>query len=212
LLLAATKGTDSAIGSLSVSVDGQPFTTVVLTQEESDVMTTVDLTKLATTGKHDVVLSFAGSGKVSYNLVSNHHVPWSSVPPEPSGPLAVSVHYDRSSLAVNETVSETVEITNQTAQSKNLVLVDLGIPPGFEVITDDLDLQLSDNKLSKYEVTPRQVVLYVSEIQGGATAKYTYRLRATLPVKASDGGAKVYPYYEPERLSHAPATTLQASL
>lgn len=212
LLLAATKGTEAALGSFSVTVDGQPFATVALTKEESDVMTTVDLSKLATTGKHDVTLSFAGTGKVSYNLVSNHHLPWSSVPPEPARPLTVKVSYDRASLAVNETVSETVDITNQTAQSTNMVLVDLGIPPGFEVQTDDLDAQVSANKLSKYEVTPRQLVLYVSEIPAGATASYTYRLRATLPIKASDGGAKVYPYYEPESSSQAPATTLQASL
>lgn len=212
LLLAATKGTDAAVGTFSVAVDGKPFSSVALTEDQSDVMTTIDLSTLATSGSHDVQLSFAGTGKVSYNLVSSYHLPWSSTPAEPTGPLAVSVSYDRTSLAVNETVSETVAIANLTAQAADMVLVDVGIPPGFELVTDDLDAQLASKMLSKYEVTPRQLLLYVSEIGSSQTVQYTYRLRATLPVKVSDGGAKVYPYYEPERSSHAAETTLQASL
>jgi hypothetical protein len=76
--LAASKGTDGAVGSLGVAVDGAGFTTLALTADQADVMTTVDLSTLASTGKHDVTLTFVGTGNVSYNLVAQHNVPWAS--------------------------------------------------------------------------------------------------------------------------------------
>lgn len=211
LLLAATKGTEGAVGDLTVSVDGSEFATVALTADQSDVMTTIDLASLASTGEHDVVLSFAGTGKVSYNLVAGHHLPWAEIPAEPSQPLSVSVTYDRKTLAINETVTATVSVQNLTSSKANMVLVDLGIPPGFEVVSDDLDTYLTSRKLSKYETTPRQLILYLTALEPNAGANFSYRLRATMPVKASDGGAKVYPYYEPDRESQTVAQTLQVN-
>ena len=46
-------------------------------------------------------------------------------------------------------------------------------------------------------LTGRQLILYVTQIAASATETYTYRLRATLPVQASDGGAVAHLYYEP---------------
>jgi uncharacterized protein YfaS (alpha-2-macroglobulin family) len=210
LLLAAKKGTQGAVGTLTVAVDGSTVSTLPLTEDQSDVMTTLDLGNLATTGTHEVLLSFAGTGKPSYNLVSNYHVPWSAVGEEPQGPLAVSVAYDRTSLSVNQTVSATLKVQNQTEGKVYMTLVDVGIPPGFVVETDDLDAYVQQGKLSRYEVTARQLILYVTEIAAKDTLNIQYRLRATMPVKASDGGARVFPYYEPDRESHAPATVLEA--
>ena len=68
-------------------------------------MTTVDLSTLATTGKHDVTLTFVGTGKVSYNLVAQHHVPWASAPGTPGGPLSVSATYDKTILVLDETAT-----------------------------------------------------------------------------------------------------------
>ena len=39
------------------------------------------------------------TGKVSYNLVSRHHVPWAQVQAVPTGPLSVEIAYDRTTLA-----------------------------------------------------------------------------------------------------------------
>ncbi len=212
LLLAASKGTEGAVGTLTVAVDGTPFTSLALTEDQSDVVTSLDLSSFALTGTHEVLLSFAGTGKLSYNLVSSHHLPWSLVPPAPAGPLAVKLTYDRTSLPVNDLVGATVDVDNLTAATQNMVLVDLGIPPGFEVETADLDQLLPSRVLSKYEVTPRQLILYVSSIAPQARAHIQYRLRASMPVKAADGGAKVYPYYEPTRVSQAASVTLEATL
>jgi hypothetical protein len=212
LLLAASKGTEGAVGTLTVAVDGTAFRSLELTPDQFDVTTSLDLSSFASTGNHEVLLDFAGTGKLSFHLVSSHHLPWSRVPAPPAAPLAVSVSYDRTSLPVNYLVAASVEVTNQTAATQNMVLVDVGVPPGFEVEVADLEALLASSPaLSKYEVTPRQLILYLSSIAPRAKERVQYRLRATMPVKAADGGAKVYPYYEPTRVSQVASKTLEVT-
>ena len=207
LLLAASKGTEGAVGQMGVSLDGQSFATLSLTQNQWDVMQTVDMSTLATTGSHDVVLSFVGTGRVSYNLVSQHNLPWSEVPGEPPGPLTITVSYDKTTLTLDETATATVRVTSNTETIQNMILVTVGLPPGFEVMTEDLDAYKQAGTLSHYELTGKQVTLYLSELTAGATETFNYRLRATMPVKAEDGGAEAYPYYEPDTTTSAASTT-----
>jgi len=62
-------------------------------------------------GTHDVELTFAGTGRVSYNLVSKVHLPWSDVPPEATGPLSISIGYDKTTLTLDDTVTATVQVS-----------------------------------------------------------------------------------------------------
>jgi hypothetical protein len=206
LLLAASKGTDGAVGQLAVEMDGEPFTTLQLTKDQWDVMQTVDMSTLATPGAHDVSLTFVGTGRVSYNLVSKYHLPWSEVPAEPPGPLTIDIAYDKTSLTLDETVTATLSVTSNTGTMQNMILVTVGLPPGFEVMTEDLAVYLQSGKLSNFELTGKQLTLYLSELSAGTTEVFTYRLRATMPVKAEDGGAEAYPYYEPDTKTAAAST------
>jgi uncharacterized protein YfaS (alpha-2-macroglobulin family) len=208
LLLAASKGSDGAVGSLDVGVDGATFTTLALTADQSDVMTTVDLSTLATIGDHAVTLTFVGAGKVSYNLVAQHNLPWASAPATPSGPLSVTVAYDKTSLVLDETATATVVVKNNTASVQNMIMVTLGLPPGFQVATQDLDAYKTSQVLSAYEITGKQLMLYVSTLPASGSQTFKYRLQATMPVTASDGGAEVYLYYQPNQRSAAQAVTL----
>jgi hypothetical protein len=166
------------------------------------------MSALASGGEHSVEVSFLGTGRVSYNLVGSHHLPWSAVPPEPTGPISIAVAYDQTSLAVNDSVRATATIQNLTPATTNMLLVTLGVPPGFEVQTGDFQPYLDAGVLSRAEVTGKQLILYVSELGASQTLSFEYSLRATLPVRASDGGAEVSLYYEPDQKSQAAATTL----
>ncbi|WP_437942506.1 MG2 domain-containing protein [Sorangium sp. So ce341] len=209
LLLAASKGSEGAVGSLSVAVDGEAVSTVALREDQADVMTTVDLTHLATTGAHEVTLAFEGEGKLSYNLVSRHHLPWSTVPSDGGGPLSVSVSYDKTALYVNDIVTASVDVRNTTSSAQSMILVTVGLPPGFQVLTEDLQQYIAAGQLSRFEITGKQLILYVKEIPAGGAASFDYRLQATMPVRAEDGGAEVHPYYQPEQQSFSGAQVLE---
>jgi uncharacterized protein YfaS (alpha-2-macroglobulin family) len=209
LLLAATKGTDGAVGNLDIALDGSTFTTLSLTADQADVMTTVDMSTLATTGDHEVTLTFVGTGKVSYNLVAQHSVPWASDPGTPGGPLSISVSYDKTQLMLDETATATVVVHNNTTSVQNMILVTVGLPPGFQVATEDLDQYKASKVLSAYEMTGKQLMLYLSSLPASTTQTFKYHLQATMPVTASDGGSEVYLYYQPKQRSAASAVTLQ---
>ena len=209
LLLAASQSTDGAVGALNVLVDGVLANTVALTADQSDVMTTVDLSGKAVSGSHDVSVTFAGTGKVSFNMVGKYNLPWSLVPVPPAGPLAITVKYDKTSLYVNDTVEETVDVHNNDASvTQNMVLATVGIPPGFSVVVGDLDTLVQAHTLSKYEVTGKQVIFYISKIAPAGDASLRYGLNATMPVQASDGAAEAHPYYQPSQSAHAAAQTI----
>ena len=75
--------------------------------------------------------------------------------------------------------------------------------------TGDLDAYKTSKVLSAYEITGKQLMLYLSALPASGTQTFKYHLQATMPVTASDGGAEVYLYYQPKQRSAAPAVTLQ---
>ncbi len=211
LLLAAEKGVgDPAAGEVTVLVDGAPFSTVILAADAADVLSTVDLSQLATTGHHDVTLTFAGTGTLNYAVVAKHHVPWVGAD-APQAPLEIALTYDKTSLAVNDTVKAAVTLTNTTGKPLQMAMVTVGIPPGFELDADSLDALKKAGVLSSWEATAKQLDLYVLSVPPGKPLVLEYVLRATMPVKAEDGGATAYPYYQPSEKSHAASVKLEVS-
>jgi hypothetical protein len=211
LLLAASKGTAGAQGSFTVSVDGQPFPVLTLTKEQADVMTTIDLGALATTGAHKVTLTFAGTGQLSYSLVAKHHLPWTMAPADGPSPLALGIAYDKAKLALDEITTATAIVTNRATTQQAMVMVTVGLPPGFQLLTEDLEAQVRSGQFSKYELTGKQLLLYISAMEPAQALAIGYRLRAITPVRASDGGAAAYLYYAPDQRASAAATTLEVT-
>lgn len=72
-------------------------------------------------------------------------------------------------------------------------------------------LQTSSGVLSQYELTEKQLALYLTQIAPSASQAFTYHLVATMPVKASDGGAQAFLYYRPEKKVAAAATQIQVT-
>ncbi len=84
-----------------------------------------------------------------------------------------------------------------------MVMIDLGIPPGFEPSGEDF-AELVDmsrgregGKLEKYTITAKQVILYLDGLNARQAAEFTFRLRAKFPVRAQTLPAHVYEYYNP---------------
>ena len=65
--------------------------------------------------------------------------------------------------------------------------------------------------LRVYELTERQLNLYLSKLDPSGQAAFDYHLVATMPVTAVDGGAQAFLYYQPEKKSTAPAQQLKVT-
>ena len=53
-------------------------------------------------------------------------------------------------------------------------------------------------KIKRYELTGRQILIYVSNLKGGLPLQFTYRLRAKFPLKAQTPPSNAYDYYNPD--------------
>jgi uncharacterized protein YfaS (alpha-2-macroglobulin family) len=83
------------------------------------------------------------------------------------------------------------------------VMVDLGIPPGFDLLSEDLQTyreksaMRKSGKLEKFSLTATQAILYFDAIGAGDTLTLQFRLRAKYPIRAHTFQSRVYEYYNP---------------
>ncbi|MDP6543129.1 MAG: MG2 domain-containing protein [Phycisphaerae bacterium] len=122
-------------------------------------------------------------------------------------PVQIKVDYDRSNLQVGQSVTVKATITNTANAPANMLLADVGTPPGFSVDTTTLEKLRAAGKIDRYTVTSHGVIFYISKLSAGMSITLEYRMTARIPLKAQAAPTTVYPYYEPQQLSAAPATT-----
>jgi uncharacterized protein YfaS (alpha-2-macroglobulin family) len=95
-------------------------------------------------------------------------------------------------------------VKSHVLKTANMVMLDLGVPPGFEVLSEDLEDYRNKNaghksgRLEKFNLTATQAILYFDSIAAGDTVTLRYRLRAKYPIRARTFQSRVYEYYDPE--------------
>lgn len=196
MLMSAEKAAGSVNGELSVMVNGKSAGGVAITPDNADVVKMIDATSLLKTGENRVELSFGGEGQTMYQVVARHFMPWKkSIQQEE--PISIEVNYDKTTLKKDDMVTCTARVVNNRKGDFGMVVIDLGIPPGFEVQSGDLAELVGSKTISKFETTGRQVIVYLDRVVMGKPVEISYRLRAKYPVKAQTPASKVYEYYNP---------------
>ncbi|MFH1530370.1 MAG: hypothetical protein ABIK09_06495 [Pseudomonadota bacterium] len=149
-------------------------------------------------GENTLELDYQGYGNLSYQIVATHFIPWADSDIPADGPISIDVSYDKTQLQVDDQVTATVTVTANSAAVQGMVLVDLGLPPGFQLETDDLVAQKAEMVISEFEVTGKQLLLYLDSLAIGEPRVVTYKLTALYPLKAQTGGSQAYAYYNAE--------------
>ncbi|UCC62944.1 MAG: hypothetical protein JSV36_19705, partial [Anaerolineae bacterium] len=196
--------------TVGLYLDDQLAREVGITPKNADVVHTIYLEGVEA-GTHRLRLDVEGDGSsLLYQAVLAYYVPWEAAPP-PSGEgvIDIEVSYDRTALKVDETMVANVRLSLNQPGTAQWVLVDLGLPPGFEVLTEDLEALMAQSagqktQIKRYELAGRTLRLYLENLQ--ATVRFNFRLRARLVVRAQTGGATVYDYYNPTARDVQPPT------
>ena len=96
-------------------------------------------------------------------------------------------------------------------------MVDLGIPPGFDLLSEDLQAFEEKNtgakagSLEKFSLTATQAILYFNALSPKQTVTLSVRLRAKYPIRARTFQSRVYEYYDPEVNSTASPVRLEVT-
>lgn len=197
LLLAMEKGTSETTAQVTVFANDRKASEFQITPKNSDVMRQVDLKMFVQEGTNRIRIEFHGTGAPLYQITAKHYMPWRFVGGRPE-PLAIDVAYDRTDLTVNDTVNCSVKVTNNQPLTANMVMLDLGIPPGFDVQSGSL-AKLVDNKtIEKFSMTGRQLTIYLDKIEPSQPLMFEFQLKAKYPIRAKSGRSRAYEYYAPK--------------
>lgn len=213
LLTATEKGAADVRGTVTVVLNGKLAQTLLLSSENNDLYHQLVFKGIDQGKTNTVEIRFDGKGGLTYQVVGGYFLPWDLKPAVE--PLSIEVSYDRTSLLQDDIATATATVRNNRDKAAKMVILDLGIPPGFELLSEDLqDYQdknagLRSGHLSKFSVTATQAILYFDSFAPGDTVYLKYRLRAKYPIRAKTLRSTVYEYYSPDVNSVAAPVQLE---
>jgi uncharacterized protein YfaS (alpha-2-macroglobulin family) len=202
LLLSTEKGSADARGTVEITLNGQPAGSLTITADNADLFHQFVLNPTDIRDSNKVALRFKGQGGLAYQVAGRYFVPWMANPA--TDPLSIDVSYDRTRLAQGDIVSATATVRSHMATTAKMVMVDLGIPPGFDLLSEDFDdyraksANRKSGRLEKFNLTGTQAILYFDSIAPRDVVTVHYRLRAKYPIRARTFQSRVYEYYDPE--------------
>jgi uncharacterized protein YfaS (alpha-2-macroglobulin family) len=201
LLLSTEKGAADVRGTVEISLNGKTVQTVTLTPANNDLLHQFVFKGVDGKAAQNVEIRFNGKGGLAYQVAGRYFIPWTEK--TASEPLSITVTYDRTRLSQDDVATATATVKNNLAKAANMVMVDLGIPPGFDLLSEDLQSYQEKSagrksgRLEKFTQTATQAILYFDSLAAGDTVTLHYRLRAKYPIRARTFQSRVYEYYDP---------------
>jgi hypothetical protein len=181
---------------------------VVIPADQNEVMQQIDLSGRLGPGRNALRIAETTGTASNFQIVFRHHVPDPDQPP-PQEPLTITVEYDKTNLAVGDTVQVVAQIRNNLDRELPMVILDLPIPAGFAVVSEDWQEMVRQGQIEKFQTNPRSVVVYLRDLPPNRELRLRYPLQATMPVKVTVPGARVYEYYNADRQGRSRTLTVE---
>lgn len=211
------KRTEQADATILVHVNGQDAATLKVSPDNSDVFRQIDVTKYVQEGANQVSIDLEGEGSLLYQVTGKYFMPWpdgkrtASTGVSDDSQFSIDVKYDRSELRRNDTVTCNVTAINKRNQRAEMVMIDVGVPPGFRVERSAMDDLLEKETIAKYTIMPRQLLIYLESMDGGQAIEMAIPMKATLPMTAKAPESTIYEYYNPQNKNIAPPMNLRVN-
>jgi len=212
LIESAHAGSEQVNATATISLNGGQTRTVQVTPDNFDVVQLVSFSDVLPGAENVVEIAVEGEGNLMYQIAGGYYLPWERLAFQPElvegqELVDIDIAYDRTELAVNDTVQVRVTVSLNEGNAES-ALIDLGLPPGFSLQAedlaalvaryDDIPADYALPTIERYEMTGRQILVYVSNLSAGNPLTFTYRLRAKYPLLAQTPPSNAYDYYNPE--------------
>jgi uncharacterized protein YfaS (alpha-2-macroglobulin family) len=205
-------GAEKVNADVTITLNGGQTRNLKVTPENFDVVQLVSFEDVIPGKENTVEIGFQGEGNLMYQVSGSYYLPWDQLAAYPElstgmDLVQIDVAFDRTELTVDDTVQVNVNVNlNQgTAES---ALIDLGVPPGFSVQSEDLSALVArfDDipadyaypTIERFDLTGRQILVYVSNLSAGNPLAFSFRMKAKYPLRAQAPASNAYDYYNPE--------------
>lgn len=186
---------------VSILVDGKEVGATKITQDNADMLHAFDLKDVTKLGNNQVEIKVAGKTSLMYQIVGRYYQPWSDKKDETKPAFDVKVAYDRTKLSTHDMLKAKAMIKYLGKAETNMVMLELGIAPGFTIDAGDFAEMVDKKLVQKFSITPTKVILYMGKVmQPGETRSFDYTLKAKYPVRAQTPPTVAYEYYTPTNL------------
>ncbi len=183
--------TDVAGARYRVSLDGEALG-VLEAPEGPPVPLHLDLPPLAP-GKHTLTVEpLDGAPRALARLILSYHKPWDAPAPTQEH-VDLRVRFESAEMAAGESTMCHVHAERMNFRGYGMLLAEIGLPPGAEVLRSDLDAL---SEISHYELEPDRLIVYLWPRAGGTSFSFPVRLR--LSGRYAAAPSRIYDYYNPD--------------
>jgi hypothetical protein len=201
-LLSTNKAAGERESIAEVVVNGRTVQTVTIPpSRELTNPLTVNLSKFLSAGKNRVEIKRPSGGPfASVQAVANYYVPWSNAA-EAQGDLRLLAMFDKTQSNTTDEITCHVEAERVGFRGYGMMLAEIGLPPGADVDRSSLETALTSSgwSLTRYDVLPDRVVVYIWPRAGGV--KFDFKFRPRFGLTAKTAASVIYDYYNPESRS-----------
>lgn len=181
----------------NISVSPDQITPVIL-----------DLSDKLNPSANNLEIKVPANSSVMAQAVASHYIDWrnaeidggdreSAANTSESRQIRLEYKCDRQRAEIMQEVSCSVETERVGFRGYGMLLAEIGIPPGADVSRESLQAALeSDWSLSRYDVLPDRIILYMWSKAGGT--KFNFKFRPRYGINAQTPASVVYDYYNEE--------------
>lgn len=186
--------------TISVKINGINLKDFAVSAEQIEPTVLGLNDKLALANRVEITSS--GDSQVMAQIVKNHYIDWKdsvSTNRNVNDSRAIKLNYkcDKLNPKIMETVTCSVAAERIGFKGYGMLLAEIGIPPGADVSRESLEKEFANDwSLSRYEVLPDRIIVYMWAKAGGS--KFNFSFKPRYGIKAQTPASIVYDYYNEE--------------
>ena len=173
---------------------------------DREPLTFPGLAKYLVAGKNRVEIRHSGQTPLPYSLGLSYRSEQPATSPDTK--VALTTTLARNQVKLGESVRMEVTLTNKTDQGLPMTLARIEIPGGLQFQTWQLKELREKGLIGFYETRPRQVNLYLRQMQPKQEVKLPLDLMATVPGDYTAQASTAYLYYTSEHKAWVAGTKI----
>jgi hypothetical protein len=191
-----------ADGQAEIIINGRPATTITIPAGRLNNPVMVDISTFVSIGDNHIEIRRGSAAPLaSAQVVSTFYLPWSVAQRAHSANAAnnllrLAVGFSKSQASISEEITCKVQVGGKNYGG--MLLGEIGLPPGADVDRASLELAMKNSEwsLSRYDVLPDRVIVYLWPRPAGTTFEFKFRPRFGLAAQTAP--SLLYDYYNPE--------------
>jgi hypothetical protein len=172
---------------------------------QSDAPAILDVSDFVKPGDNTIKVKITGKlPAASIQAVAEYYVPWNGASfrdttrPGDTEALRLAVQFDKREASAGDRINCSVEAERIGSRGWGMMIAEVGLPPGADVDRSTLEEAINKSgwSLSRYDILPDRLILYLWPRAGGV--KVAFSLKPRYGVKARTAPSKLYDYYNPD--------------